>query len=155
MEFAPTLFPATWGNGMAGHTYGVETWGKYAVTDWWRLGVGFVAQRQRLHLKPWASRLLGTWQAGNDPDHHGFIRSTMNLSARWTLNADLRKVGALPNPKVPGYVELNARLGWRVSDRLELSLAGFNLLHPSHQEYVFPGSDRIGRSVLLDTRLRF
>ncbi|HTM27736.1 MAG TPA: TonB-dependent receptor [Rhodanobacter sp.] len=156
LEFPPpTLFPATWGNGMAGHTYGVETWASYAVTDWWRLDAGVVLQRQRLHLKPWASRLLGTWQGGNDPDHHGFLRSTMNLSARWTLNADLRKVGPLPNPHVPGYVEFNARLGWKASDRLELSLTGFNLLHPSHQEYVFPGSDRIGRSVLLDSRLRF
>jgi iron complex outermembrane receptor protein len=156
LEFAPvTLFPATWGNGMAGHTYGVETWASYSVTDWWRLDAGVVLQRQRLHLKPWASRLLGTWQAGNDPDHHGFLRSTMHLSSRWTLNADLRRVGPLPDPHVPGYVELNAQLGWQASDRLELALTGFNLLHPWHQEYVFPGSDRIGRSVLLDARLRF
>jgi iron complex outermembrane receptor protein len=61
----------------------------------------------------------------------------------------------LPDPHVPGYVELNAQLGWQASDRLELALTGFNLLHPWHQEYVFPGSDRIGRSVLLDARLRF
>jgi iron complex outermembrane receptor protein len=28
-------------------------------------------------------------------------------------------------------------------------------LHPWHQEYVFPASDRIGRAVLLDARLTF
>ena len=150
-----TLLPLFFGNGMAGHVRGVEMWGSVQPADWWRLSAGLTLQREHLRFKPGASKLLGTWQAGNDPQHRAFIRSTMVLSTRWTLNADLRKVGPLPNPHVPGYVELNARLGWKVSDRLELSLAGFNLLHPAHQEYVFPGSDRSGRSVLLDTRLRF
>lgn len=155
LEFPPTLFPAYWGNGMEGHTYGIEAWGSYAVTDWWRLGAGVVAQREHLRLKPGASRLLGVSQAGDDPDHRGFLRSAMNFSDHWTLDADLREVGALPDPKVPSYVELNARLGWKVNDHLELSLSGFNLLHPWHQEFVFPGNDRIGRSVSFDTRLRF
>jgi iron complex outermembrane receptor protein len=155
IEYSPTLLPLLWGNGMEGHTWGVEAWGSYSVADWWRLGAGFATLRQHLRFKSGASGLLGLSQAGDDPAHHGFIRSSMNFSGRWTLDADLREVGALPNPHVPAYVELNARLGWRVNDRLDLSLSGFNLLHRWHQEYVFPGSDRIGRSVSLDTRLTF
>ena len=138
---------------MEGQTYGVESWASYAVTDWWRLDAGVSTLRQHLRLKPDASRLLTVAQAGDDPSHRGFLRSAMNFADRWTLDADLRKVGALPDPKLPGYVELNARLGWRMNDNLEFSLSGFNLLHPWHQE--FPGGDRIGRSVLLDTRLTF
>jgi iron complex outermembrane receptor protein len=155
IEFSPAVFPLLWGNGMQGHTYGMEAWGSYTVSDWWRLGAGFTTLRQRLRFKPGASGLLGVSQAGDDPNHHGFIRSSMNFADRWTLDADLREVGALPDPKVPGYVELDARLGWEVSDNVELALSGFNLLHPWHQEYVFPGSDRIGRSVSLDARLKF
>jgi iron complex outermembrane receptor protein len=155
IEYSPTLLPLLWGNGMAGHALGVEAWGSYSVRDWWQLSAGFVAQRQKLRFKSGASGLTGLSQAGNDPDHHGFIRSLMNFSDRWTLSLNLRQVGALPDPKVPGYVELDARLGWRGSDRLGLSLSGFNLLHPWHQEYVFPGSDRIGRSVMFSTRLTF
>jgi iron complex outermembrane receptor protein len=64
-------------------------------------------------------------------------------------------VAALPDPRVPGYVELNMRLGWRVNDHVGLSLSGSNLLHSWHQEYIFPNSDRIGRSVSLDVRLDF
>jgi iron complex outermembrane receptor protein len=156
IEFTPvTLLPLTWGNNLRGHTQGVEAWGSYAVSDRWQLGAGFTAQRQYLHFKPGASGLLGVAQVGNDPDHWGFIRSTVNLSDRWTLYTDLRGVDALPDPRVPGYVELDARLGWLVNDKLELALSGFNLLHAWHQEYVFPESNRIGRSVSLDARLHF
>jgi iron complex outermembrane recepter protein len=155
IEFSPTGLPLLWGNGMEGHTLGVETWGSYAVRDWWRLGAGFTAQRQHLRFKAGASGLLGVSQAGNDPDHRGFIRSAMNFSDHWTLDADLHEVSALPDPKVPGYVELDARLGWKVNDTLQFSLSGFNLLHAWHQEHALRGSDRIGRSVLFDTRLKF
>jgi len=36
---------------------------------------------------------------------------------------------------VPSYVELNARLAWRVNRTLELSVSGENLLHAHHAEY--------------------
>jgi iron complex outermembrane receptor protein len=155
IEYSPTLLPLLWGNGMEGHTWGLEAWGSYAIGDSWRLGAGFAAQRQRLRFKPGASGLLGLSQAGDDPERHGFIRSVMNLSDRWTLVAELRGVSALPDPKVPGYVELDARLAWRVNEKLDLALSGSSLLHSWHQEYVFPDSDRIGRSVLFDARLKF
>jgi iron complex outermembrane receptor protein len=155
IEFSPTGLPLIWGNQMTGHAWGLETWGSYAISDGWRLSAGFTTQRQHLRFKPGASGVLGVAQAGNDPGHQGFIRSAMNLSDRWTLYADLRGVSALPDPKVPGYVELDARLGWRVNDRLELSLSGFNLLHAWHQEYVVASSDRIPRSVSFDTRVKF
>ncbi|UGB39198.1 TonB-dependent receptor plug domain-containing protein [Frateuria soli] len=153
VELSPTGLPLTWGNGMEGHTCGVEVWGSYAVSDWWQLGAGIDAQRQRLRFKPEASGLLGVSQAGDDPEYQGFVRSMMNLSDHWTLYADVRGVDALPDPKVPGYVELDLRLGWLVDDKLELSLAGSNLLHAWHQEYPF--GNRIGRGVSLDARLNF
>ena len=153
IELSPTGLPLIWGNGMEGHTYGVEAWGSYAISDWWQLGAGFDAQRQHLGFKPGASGLLGVAQAGDDPQYQGFIRSMMNLSDSWTLYADLRGIDALPDPKVPGYVELDLRLGWLVNDKLELSLSGSNLLHAWHQEY--PGGNRISRGVWLDARLNF
>ena len=106
-------------------------------------------------MKPGSNGLLGAAEGGDDPNHRGFLRSSMNLGEHWTLDADLREVGALPDPHVPAYTELNVRLGWQPNERLDISLSGFNLLHPWHQEYVFPGSDRIGRSVFLNTRVKF
>jgi iron complex outermembrane receptor protein len=79
----------------------------------------------------------------------------MRLMDGVTFNADLREVGELPDPRVPGYAELNAQLGWRATDRLSFELSGFNLLHGRHLEYVIAGGDMVERSVLLSTRLRF
>lgn len=156
IEVTPaTVFPLVWGNGMQGHAYGADIWASYAIAEWWRIGAGLSEERERFHYKPGSAGLLGTAIAGDDPDHRGFIRSSMNFPGHWFLDADVRSVGALPNPHVPAYTELNARLGWRVNDKLQFSLSGFNLLHPWHQEYVFPDSDRIGRSVYLDARVMF
>ncbi|HET6432146.1 TonB-dependent receptor plug domain-containing protein [Dyella sp.] len=152
IEFSPAGLPLLWGNGMAGHSYGVEAWGSYEVNDWWRLSAGITAQRQRFHFKSGASGLLGVSQAGNDPRHYGFIRSSMNLSDRWMLDANVREVAALPEPHLPGYVELDARLAWRASDTLDVALIGTNLLHDWHQERV--SGDRIGRSLSIDLRLK-
>jgi iron complex outermembrane receptor protein len=150
-----TFLPLYWGNGMEGHTYGADIWGGYSVADWWKLTAGVSLEREYFRFKPGASGLLGTAIAGDDPEHRAFLRSSMNLGAEWTLDADLRQVGALPDPHVPRYTELNARLAWGPNDRWELSLAGTNLLHPWHQEYVLGNADRIGRTVFFDARLKF
>jgi outer membrane receptor for monomeric catechols len=44
-------------------------------------------------------------------------------------------VDRLPNQKVPSYARLDARLGWRLAESVELSVAGQNLLDPCHFEF--------------------
>ena len=50
---------------------------------------------------------------------------------------------------MPSYFELDSRLGWRISSKLELDVTGNNLLHAYHPEYGFPSPTReqIVRSV--------
>jgi iron complex outermembrane recepter protein len=62
-------------------------------------------------------------------------------------------VSSLPDPAVPAYTELNARVAWQVSPRCDLALSGFNLLHAHHQEFPIP-SDLVGRSLLASIELR-
>jgi iron complex outermembrane receptor protein len=149
-----TTYPLEWGNNMAGNVYGVEAWGNYQALDWWRLSAGVNIEREALHLEPGAIPFLGGIpQAGDDPHHQASLRSSMDLSDALTFDADFRYVGALPNPRLPQYAELNSRLGWKISEHVEVSLSGFNLLQPQHVE--FPGGDEIKRSFFLDTRWRF
>ncbi|HEY2033575.1 MAG TPA: TonB-dependent receptor [Rhizomicrobium sp.] len=148
-----TVFPLHWGNRMKGRVFGVEAWATYEAADWWRLSAGANIQNESFEFKPGASGILGLAQQGNDPHHQASLRSSMDLSDSVSFDADFRYVGRLPNPHVPSYVELNARLGWMITDRIELAISGYNLLHDQHQEFE-PG-DMVKRSFFVDTRWKF
>lgn len=150
---AVTVLPLHWANTIDGNVHGVEIWGSLLATDWWRLSAGGFIQHLDLSFEPAASKLLGLSQTGDDPRHQATLRSSMNLGADVNFDADFRYVGTLPDPKVPEYVELNARLAWKVSDTVSLALSGYNLLHGQHLEY--PGGALIRRGAYLETRLRF
>jgi iron complex outermembrane receptor protein len=160
IEFAQTgtIFPLQFGNMMVGDSYGAELWASYGITDWWRLAAGFNWLHENLRFKSGSSGLGGIAQAGNDPHHQLSLRSSVDLTHDLTFDTDLRGVAALPNPAVPSYYELNARLGWKVTDRLTLSLTGNNLLHAHHVEFaasaVAPAVE-IPRSVYLSAQWRF
>jgi iron complex outermembrane recepter protein len=155
IEFTPvTLFPLRWGNAMRGDAYGVEAWGDYRLTDWWRLSAGFSAEHEELSFQAGDVGLLGVAEAGDDPAAQGQIRSSMNLGRDVTFDATVRSVAALPNPAIPAYTELNARLGWNVTPRIQLSVSGFNLLHAYHLEYVSSPDGAVPRSVIVELRVR-
>ena len=146
--------PAFWGNMIQGSTYGVEAWGEFQIAPWWRMTATYDYLQESLTFKPGASAAaLGVQQNADDPRHQASLRSSMTFSDRYTLDADLRYVGVLPDPRVPAYVELNTRLGWNLSERVQLSLSGFNLLHDRHVEY--PGGNAIPRSFFAELRWRF
>ncbi len=67
---------------------------------------------------------------------------------------DFRYVGRLPNPRVPAYAELNANVGWNVSDDVRLSLSGFNLLHAKHQEFPAPDANAVPRGFAVGLQWR-
>ena len=155
IETTPVSFlPLLWGNGMHGDTWGVEAWGDYQAAPWWRLSAGFNLLYERLSFRPGASGILGVSQAGDDPPHQAFLRSSVNLGRRVTWEADLRYVGALPNPAVPAYGELNTSLGWAINDRVKLTVSGLNLLHDRHQELPAP-ANAVPRSFFASLRWGF
>jgi iron complex outermembrane receptor protein len=155
IEITPaTVFPLHWGNAMRGYAYGVEAWGDYRLTDWWRLSAGFSAEHEQLSFQPGDPALLGVAEAGDDPVAQGQVRSSMNLGRDVTFDATLRGVSALPNPAVPAYTELNARLGWNVTPRIQLSVSGFNLLHAYHVEYPSSEGGAVPREVFVELRVR-
>jgi iron complex outermembrane receptor protein len=154
IEPAPaTVIPLRWDNRMAGHTYGVEAWGELQVTDAWRVSAAATYLDGKFRFAEGASGLLGPRQAGNDPKYQARLTSTLDLGPAVTLHTALRYVSAMPEPRLPAYIELNGRLGWALSERLELSVAGANLLHRRHREYV-DGAE-IPRSIYAELQWRF
>src|SRR3546814_18764612 len=76
----------------------------------------------KFRFKPDSVPLIGVSQVGNDPRHRATLRSSMDIGPEVNVDFDLRYVSALPDPHVPGYVELGARLGWQFDERAELSV---------------------------------
>ncbi len=60
----------------------------------------------------------------------------LSVSARYVDDAVARSSRIDSGNTIPSYSSLDARIGWRVSDDVELSLAGQNLLDDHHIEYV-------------------
>jgi len=99
--------------------------------------------------------LLGIAQAADDPSSHATLTSSMNLPHHTSFDASLRYVGALPEPGLQHYYELDARYGWQVSEKVNLSLSGTNLLHERHTELPAPFGEQITRSVMAEARWKF
>ncbi len=165
-ELTPvTLLPIVIENKMEGETYGVEVSAAYQVFAWWRLSGGANWEHEDLRYKPGSAPPpgVGVDIAGNDPRYQASASSMMNLGHHVNFGLDLRGVGALPAPASPYYVEAGARVSWAVTDAVEISLRGDNLLNPHHAEFgagnahVQLGSSGVEteRSWYLATRVRF
>jgi iron complex outermembrane receptor protein len=81
----------------------------------------------------------------------------MDVADNIQLDVNLRAVDDLPSPRVPGYIEADVRLGWRITNSLELAVVGSNLLHARHTEFINPSLpvEEIPRSVTASARWRF
>jgi iron complex outermembrane receptor protein len=151
------VFPLEIRNGIRGRTYGVEAWGAYVVTGWWRLRAGLSTLHKDLELKPGVRDIFGVGFVGNDPSYQASLRSRMNLGGDVELDMGVRAVDDLPGPRVAAYAEADARLAWRVTDTAELSIQGSNLLSDQHLEFVNGSLPRreFERAVQLGLRVGF
>jgi iron complex outermembrane receptor protein len=152
------FFPLYFANNLRGDTFGIDAWADWQVTERWRLSPGLTWVRERLRFKSGAVPIVGTVQAGNDPSVHASLTSSLDLPRHITLDASLRYMGALPEPSLAHYYDLDARLGWQLSPNVGLSLNGQNLLHRQHLEIPpapATAGEQILRSVLAEVRWKF
>lgn len=129
-----TIFPVRLANGLRGETWGVEAWAAWQATPWWRLNAGVATLGKRFRLRPGEVDLENGISLGNDPDYNWQLGSRLDLTDRLSLDAQLRSYASRPQPRVPAYYDINARLGWRVANKVELFLTGVNLLDARRPE---------------------
>ena len=147
-----TLEPAgaqlVFANGGEGRVRGVEAWGDYRPSSTWRLVWGLTWMQQESTLEPGRVNLTDN-ALGNNPRRTASLRSQWNLTRSVELDLHARYVSDLPNPATPDYTELGARLGWRASKDLELSLVVNNAADHEHAEFGPPAARAVfGRSWL-------
>jgi iron complex outermembrane receptor protein len=130
------LLPAQFRNGLRGATKGVEITPEWRPSGGWRLRGSYSYLHMNVDKSP-GSGDVGTAPGirGSSPQHQVTVQSALDLSTKLQLDLTYRYVSALPGQLVPAYSTGDARLGWRFSRSVELSLAGRNLFQPSHAEY--------------------
>lgn len=150
------VFPLEIRNGMQGETYGLEAWGSYAVADWWRLNAGITFLEKDLALDSGSADVFGVGFAGNDPDLQATLRSLMDLTDRTQFDLAVRYVDELPNPAVPSYVAVDARVGYRLTEHWELAITAYNLTDDGHVEFINPSlpAREFSRSFFVSARWR-
>jgi iron complex outermembrane receptor protein len=133
-EFDARETIVTFANLMTGRARGIEMWGNFQAAPSWRLSAGVTGLHQRFTLMPGSTDTQSPATSGRDPSHTAQLRSSLSIGTDKEVDVVARKVGALREHAVPGYCALDARVGWRVNRRLELSLSGINL-NGAHAEY--------------------
>jgi iron complex outermembrane receptor protein len=110
------------------------------------------------HVKPGFTDFSQLESVGQTPYHQLQLRSEINLTSEWEFDTALREVGQVHGSAAGSYTEADARIGWKFSSTGEISLDGFNLLHPRHVELIDPSTAApryISRSIFLELRQRF
>lgn len=142
-----TFFPLYLSNNGEAETWGVEAWGSYDVSPSWRLSAGVSTLTKDYDGTATLDDVSGLTSIGDDPDYQMLLHSQHDLTDAVELDVYLRAVGDLAT--VDSYVEADVRLGWRLTDQLELSLSGRNLIEDRRVETGDPLRARaFGRSIV-------
>ncbi|WP_281412973.1 TonB-dependent receptor domain-containing protein [Geobacter grbiciae] len=134
------VLPGILSNNMHGETYGVEVAADWSALEWWRLQAAYTLLEMRLGLDSSSgfqnsSNDYLKFVEGTSPQHQGSLRSSMNLGRNVELDLWVRYMDNLPYFEIDRYVTLDARLAWKPTRNLELSLVGRNLADNHHPEF--------------------
>ena len=127
-------------NTIEGTTNGVEGWGSWRVAPWWRLIGGFVWMDEDRNVRPGMRDLGGAASLGNDPGNTAMIRSSWDIGPKAELDLTVRHSGSLPQPPVPAYTVLDARVGWRFMPNLDASVVVQNATDRHYAEWGAPNN---------------
>jgi iron complex outermembrane receptor protein len=117
------------------NNYGGEVFANWNVTRWWQISPGFSFLQMKIGMVPPSRDTSTQALVGYSPKQQAQVRSTLDLPHRLEWDTSAYFVGALRKGPVPSYTRLDTRLGWRAGESMEFSVAGQNLLTPSHVEF--------------------
>lgn len=137
----PFFIPITFGNGVKGHSYGIEFSSTSQLTDWWNVAGGYTFFQKKLSVKSNSNDMNEGSAESNDPRHQFTIRSVMDLPHGFELGTIVRYTDKLPKPYVPAYTALDIRIACKLNKAIELSVVAQNLFDKRHPEFI-PSSPR-------------
>jgi iron complex outermembrane receptor protein len=142
-----------------GSTYGSEVSAQWQVTGRWRVGGSTTLLRMDLHEDLLGIPTMPLPLDGSSPSLQFQVHSNLDLTRKIEFDTSLYQVGRIASLQVPAYARVDARLGWKLTRDLELSVASQNLLNHPHVEFVAEDPTiptmKIGRSAYAKVTWRF
>ena len=144
------ILPVGTTNLTTGKTYGFETVFDWRADERLSFSAGYSLLVMELDGPP-ADVAIASEAAENQSPRNQFnVRSQWNVTDRVAFDTTLYYVDSLPIFSVDPYWRLDGRLGWRITDTLQLDIVGQNLLDDSHREFgaaTDANAISIGRSI--------
>ena len=153
------VLPLIFQNALRGETHGVEIAPSWNVTSRWTLSTAYTWFQP--HLRPIAAggEVDPSSADGTTPRYQWNLRSRLNLPRNLEFDTSLYYVSRISSTDIPSYTRLDARVGWRPAESLEISVVGQNLLDPRHFEFGSDGqavnATQVKRSVYAKFTWRF
>ena len=129
------IFPLVVDNKLHGSTRGVEVATSWQLRPYWQLRGAYTYLRMDMELDDGGRDPLATTWDEENPNHWVSLRSVMDLPHRLSLDLHLRYMDELPILEIDRYTTLDARLGWRAAEQVEVFVVGQHLLSSPHLEF--------------------
>ncbi len=149
----------TLSNKASGMNKGLEFSSNWEITKNWSLSGGYSYIDSHIKLdRDSTDNLFGSTDKERSPRNMFNARSHYKIADQLQMNNTLYYVAKLPTDQVPSYYRLDTNVIWNVSDGIDLSLVGQNLLDGEHQEFggaTYNSPSEIPRSVFGKVTVRF
>jgi iron complex outermembrane receptor protein len=133
-------------NNLKGNTYGGELAANYQAASWWRLRMAYSYLKMNLETKDGSTDSSSVASIeGSSPEHQVSLISSIELPDNISLALWARYIDRLPAHDIDSYFTFDARLAWRPTKNLELSIVGQNLWDNRHPEF-FSGLVEVQRT---------
>jgi iron complex outermembrane receptor protein len=127
--------PVMYGNRSHAVDYGGEASLTFNMNSRWRIAPGFSMLAVNYRLDPSSTDVFSAALAGNSPRHSIQARSSINLTRRLEFDQTVYWNNAFANRNIPAHARVDARLSWKLSESVDVSLTGQNLLRPDFMEF--------------------
>jgi iron complex outermembrane recepter protein len=130
------VLPSFTASNISGETHGIELSTTLKSTSFWKLSTGYTFFEIHLHASPSSQDFSSARESeGSTPHHQVQVHLALNLPHKLEFDTAVYYVGRLPGPGIQPYTRVDARLGWRPTKPLEISVGLQNLLDPRHFEF--------------------
>ncbi|BHH85555.1 TonB-dependent receptor plug domain-containing protein [Desulforhopalus sp. 52FAK] len=145
-----TGFDLTFINGVTGESYGLEAVVDWKAADWLTFQAVYSYIDMSFELDDGVSETASStiftgYVENSSPQHQASLRSTVDIAKNWKVNLWLRYVDDIVvinsedilggELAVDDYFTLDANITWKITDSIELMLAGQNMLEDRQLQY--------------------